>query len=129
MENLIFFKDGSDYVRIVYSEIVYIEANGKYSTIVTAGKKYLFHSTITAIEERLPSKYFCRVHKSFIISIIHTTSFNHAYAIVSGKKIQIGRQYKTALFSRMIASKNDPGSFIILSDYDTQTLLGKIGFN
>ncbi len=60
--------DAMRFIRI--SSIVYIEATGDYSNIITSDrKKGLVFKTMKEWEERLPESNFCRVHRSHIVNI------------------------------------------------------------
>jgi DNA-binding LytR/AlgR family response regulator len=58
-------------VKITISDISHVESMKDYVKIflTTAPKPILTKSTLKAIEEKLPSKNFMRVHKSFIVNI------------------------------------------------------------
>ena len=58
-------------VKITITDISHIESMKDYVKIflTTAPKPILTKSTLKAIEEKLPSKNFMRVHKSFIVNI------------------------------------------------------------
>lgn len=58
-------------VKIIINDISHVESMKDYVKIflTTALKPILTKSTLKAIEEKLPSKNFMRVHKSFIVNI------------------------------------------------------------
>lgn len=58
-------------VKITINDISHVESMKDYVKIflTTAPKPILTKSTLKAIEEKLPSKNFMRVHKSFIVNI------------------------------------------------------------
>ena len=60
-----------DQMRFIkISSIIYIEAAGDYSNIITADrKKGLVLKSMKNWEERLPENSFCRVHRSHIVNI------------------------------------------------------------
>jgi two-component system, LytTR family, response regulator len=84
-------------VKILFSEIVYIESQREYVKIVTTNKEYLAKMSTTEIEGLLPSSRFKRVHRSFIISIDKMNSYTSETVEVSGKTIPIGREYRGVL--------------------------------
>ncbi len=52
------------------NSIVYIQAAGDYSEVMTnENKKGLIQKTMAEWEQRLPKKYFCRIHRSTIVNI------------------------------------------------------------
>ena len=86
-------------VRILFSEIVYIESQREYIRIVTTRNEYLSKISTHEIESLLPPKLFKRVHRSFIISVAKVESFTAEAVELSGISIPIGRAYKDVLDS------------------------------
>lgn len=65
----LFIKTGFDQVKVMYDEILYLEATGNYVTFVLRDKNILSRSTFIEAINLLPSDKFIRVHRSFLISI------------------------------------------------------------
>jgi two-component system, LytTR family, response regulator len=68
------------------SSIVYIQSAGDYSEIITSeGKKGLIQKSMMEWEQRLPEKYFCRIHRSTIVNIEFVTKidewFGNSYQV------------------------------------------------
>ena len=53
-------------VKLLFSEILYIESQREYIRIVTAKKEYLSKMSTHEIEELLPANLFKRIHRSYI---------------------------------------------------------------
>jgi two-component system, LytTR family, response regulator len=52
------------------NSIVYIQSAGDYSEVMTnENKKGLIQKSMAEWEQRLPDKYFCRIHRSTIVNI------------------------------------------------------------
>ncbi|MBD0366940.1 MAG: response regulator transcription factor, partial [Flavisolibacter sp.] len=62
-------------VKILFSEIIYIESQREYIKIVTIKGEYLSKMSTHEIEELLPTYLFKRVHRSFIVSISKINSY------------------------------------------------------
>lgn len=56
-------------VKILFSEIVYIESQREYIKIVTTKNEYISKMSTHEIEELLPANLFKRIHRSFIVSV------------------------------------------------------------
>lgn len=97
MQEFLFFKVGKYYSRIKLPEILYIHADGRHVTIVTKEKCYFSLVTIGQVEKLLPPDLFCRIHRSYIISLLHTEAFDNELAYVGNRKIPISEQYKNVL--------------------------------
>jgi DNA-binding LytR/AlgR family response regulator len=97
----IFIKHNSSLVRLKYKDILWVEALENYVIVNTFDEKYTIHFTMKAIEQKLPTTNFTRVHRSFIVN---TSSINviEDNAIIiktrdGSKSIPIGKSYKDKL--------------------------------
>jgi DNA-binding LytR/AlgR family response regulator len=84
-------------VKILFSEIVYIESQLEYIKIVTTKKQYISKMTTHEIEDLLPANLFKRIHRSFIISISKIESYTAEIVEVNGVSIPIGRSYRDVI--------------------------------
>ncbi len=81
-------------VKILYSEIIYIESQQEYIKIVTTKKVFFSKLTTTEMESILPSSLFKRIHRSYIVSVSKIDSYNAEAVEVTGIPIPIGRSYR-----------------------------------
>jgi DNA-binding LytR/AlgR family response regulator len=81
-------------VKILFSEIVYIESQQEYIKIVTTKKVYFSKLTTNEMESLLPAHLFKRIHRSYIVSVSKIDSYNAEAVEVSGISIPIGRSYR-----------------------------------
>lgn len=81
-------------VKIMFSEILYVESQREYVKIVTIKKEYLSKMSTHEIEALLPSDQFKRIHRSFIVSVSKIESYSSEMVEVNGISIPIGRGYK-----------------------------------
>jgi DNA-binding LytR/AlgR family response regulator len=84
-------------VKILFSEIVYIESQREYIKITTTKKEYISKMSTHEIEFLLPANLFKRIHRSFIISISKIESYTAETVEVNGVSIPIGRGYRNIL--------------------------------
>ncbi len=100
-QNEIFIKKNSTLVRLKYEEILWIEALENYVIFNTFKDKYTIHFTMKAIEQKLPSKKFTRVHRSYIVNTGSIEVIEDNSVIIktedSTKSIPIGKSYKEKL--------------------------------
>ena len=71
-------------VKILFSEIVYIESQREYIKIVTTKKEYISKMSTHEIEDLLPAHLFKRIHRSFIISLSKIESYTAEMVEVNG---------------------------------------------
>jgi len=84
-------------VRVLFSEIIYVESQREYVRIVTTKGAYLSKISTHELEELLPADSFRRVHRSFIISVNKIDSYTAESAELAGVSIPIGRGYRDVL--------------------------------
>jgi len=81
-------------VKILFSEILYIESQREYIRIVTTKKEYSSKMSTHEIEALLPATLFKRIHRSFIVSVNKIESYTAEMVEVNGVSIPIGRGYR-----------------------------------
>ena len=84
-------------VKILFSDILYIESQREYIKIVTTKKEYLSKLSTHEIENMLPPHLFKRIHRSFIISVSKIDSYTAETVEVNGISIPVGRGYKEVI--------------------------------
>ena len=126
MQDFFYVKDGCTHIQVLFSELQYIEAEDKYVMIMTTKGKHMLLQSLQIVEKALPSEFFCRIHRSYIISLAHTKWFDHNTAFVGGRKLPIGKHYKGILPRRVLIFNNEPKPYIKLSDFDVLSLTRKI---
>jgi len=84
-------------VKILFSDIVFIESQREYIKIVTTKKEYLSKIGTQEIEAMLPADLFKRVHRSYIISVSRIDSYTADSIEVNGIYIPVGRGYKDVI--------------------------------
>jgi len=87
--------------KIVLDDILYIESDRNYITIVTNEKKLSYIDSLKNWTSKLPKNQFIQVHKSFIINghFVQKISGNEVY--IAQAKIPIGRTYKQNLLQQL----------------------------
>jgi DNA-binding LytR/AlgR family response regulator len=84
-------------VKILFSEIVYIESQREYIKIVTTKKEFISKIGTQEIEEMLPTNQFKRIHRSFIIAVSKIESYTAENVEVNGVSIPVGRAYRDVI--------------------------------
>jgi len=97
----VFIKSGSQTHHLKISEILYLEKDGNYITIVLKDKKILIRENMTDIFDIVPQEAFVRVHKSFVVAIRHISMIEVHQLIVNNEKIPIGSTYREPLRVRL----------------------------
>lgn len=96
----IFIKDGYEQVKVILSDILYVEASGNYTQIHLEGHKLLSSRiTINDLAAILPPERFIRVHRAFIVPKNRITKFDRAQVWIADRAIPIGSTYLSQLKS------------------------------
>ncbi|MBN2481336.1 MAG: response regulator transcription factor [Bacteroidales bacterium] len=100
-ENEIFIKKNSALVRLKYEDILWVEALENYVIFNTFNEKFTIHFTMKAVENKLPSSKFSRVHRSFIVNTSRINVIEDNSILIKvhdgSKSIPIGKSYKDNL--------------------------------
>ena len=94
VKDFIFLNVQKKKVKILFSEIIYVESQREYIKIVTTKREYFSKMSTHEMENILPSNLFKRIHRSFIISVNKIESYTADAVDVNGTSIPIGRGYK-----------------------------------
>jgi DNA-binding LytR/AlgR family response regulator len=101
LEGSLFIKTDGKQVRLNHSDILYIESLGDYVRFVTAGKKYISHSTLKSIEEKVNNDVFLKVHRSFIINTSKIDTVRENDLFICGNEIPIGKTHRADVRKRL----------------------------
>lgn len=96
-KDFIFLNVQKKKVKVLFSELVYIESQREYVKVVTTKKEYLAKMSTHEIEALLPAQRFKRIHRSFIVALEKIESYTAEVVEVNGVGIPIGRGYREVL--------------------------------
>jgi DNA-binding LytR/AlgR family response regulator len=100
-ESFIFVKTEYRLERVDIDHILYIEGMKDYLRIVCTDKKIMTLQSFSKLEESLPSGRFCRVHKSYIVSVDKIKSIERNVIIIADQRIPVSNTYRESFFSRI----------------------------
>ncbi|MFP5040846.1 LytR/AlgR family response regulator transcription factor [Parasediminibacterium sp. JCM 36343] len=83
-DNYFFVKCDGKIEKILYDDLIYVEAMLNYIVLHTATRKLVVYLTIKSITEQLPSNFFLKIHKSTIINTSKIKS-------IEGNEIDMGK--------------------------------------
>lgn len=97
----IFIKSDGKLIRINYDEILFVESVGDYVKYCTADRKYITHSTLKAVEERLDKHYFMKVHRSYIVNLRKISNIEDYTLLIGDSSIPISKTLKSEVIGRI----------------------------
>jgi DNA-binding LytR/AlgR family response regulator len=100
-----FIKCEGRYEKILLDELLYVEALQNYVVLHTVGRSFICYLTFKSVEEYLPSDYFLKVQKSFIVSVSKIESIDGDQVVINNKKIAISRANKDEILNSILQDK------------------------
>ncbi|WP_462248714.1 LytR/AlgR family response regulator transcription factor [Ferruginibacter sp.] len=97
----IFIKADGKLTRLNFQEILYIESLGDYVKYFTITKNYVTLSTLKAVEEKMSSTNFMKVHRSYIVNLQKIKDIQDNSLVIEGKVIPISKSFKSEVMSRI----------------------------
>lgn len=101
LSDSIFVRHLNSMVKVDINDILYIEAERNYCRIYSKNKEYLLVMTLKDMDEKLPSKHFLRVHRSFIVNISQINELATSHIVIGKKAIPISKSLKDELLNRL----------------------------
>jgi DNA-binding LytR/AlgR family response regulator len=100
-DEFVFIRDSNIIRRLKLDDILFAEAMGDYVKLYTQEKFYAIHTTLKAVEERLPSSRFLRVHRSYLVAINKIDSMEGGVLIINRTPLPVADAYRSVLNKRM----------------------------
>lgn len=90
----VYFRADRKMVKVMLSDILFIESMKDYVKIVTGSGVLVTKQSITSVEAMLPENLFIRTHRSFIVSLSKIKSFTHELIETEKNEIPIGKLFR-----------------------------------
>lgn len=104
-----FVKADKKLVKVNYEDILYIEGLKDYVIIKLLNGRVITLQTMKSLEDKLPTKHFKRVHRSFIVSLNKIHAIEGSTIEVQEKEkmklIPIGKNYRDELLDMIEKNK------------------------
>ena len=97
----IFIKVDGRYVRLDLDKVLYVESLGDYVTFRTEKEKYVVHSTLKNIDDKIKNSHFLKVHRSYIVNLSKVVDIEETNMVIHDKVIPISRAHKPILMNRI----------------------------
>ena len=104
-ENHFFVKCDGKLEKILYDELLYVEAMLNYVVLHTAGKKHIVYLTIKGIAEKLPASQFLKVHKSYIINLRKIKSIEDGRIRIGTAEVPISQNLHESVMKTILKDK------------------------
>ncbi len=96
-------KDGTQQIKIDFTELLYFKSNNIYVEIITLSKTYLIRNSIQKIMEEINHPKMIRIHRTYAVNMQNIASIASDFVIVANEKLPLSRLHKEEL---LLAFKN-----------------------
>jgi two-component system LytT family response regulator len=93
----VYLKTGYEQVKVMYDDILFLEATGNYVTFVLTDKKILARSTFAEAIHWLPQQKFVRVHRSYLVAVNKINKVERHQVTISNVKVPVSEAYSAQL--------------------------------
>ena len=86
-------------MKVALADILYVEGLDDYLKIfLQNGEKVVARMTLKALSEKLPTREFLRIHRSFIVPVSRISQVRNKVVSIAGMDIPIGKTYEEEFF-------------------------------
>ncbi len=101
-KDYIFIREQSKFIKVLFSEIIFVESRENYVVVHTKEKKSnIIRSTFSDFLSQLPQDRFCRIHRGFAVQLNRIENVEPTEVTASGFKIPVSNSYREALFTAL----------------------------
>jgi len=102
LKDRLFIKVKDRMQRLFFKDILWIEADDYYCKIITREKEFLVTRTLKKFSEELTGiPVFMRVHRSYIVNLVHIEAFGELYLHIGKYKISFSKSIREELLARL----------------------------
>lgn len=101
IKDALFVKKNQYYIRLNFSEIVYLKSDHVYIEVVMeSGQKHLLRANLTQIMDKLSNNFF-RIHRSYIVNLDYLEKINSLTLFVNKVELPIAKGIRAELLSKL----------------------------
>lgn len=107
-DNTFIVSQGSKYIPVAVTDIMYLTADTPYINIHLVHKKFLYKETLKGVLKKLDSSQFLRIHKSVIINHAYVQSYlsrkngDYDITMADGAILRMSRNYAAAFKEQFV---------------------------
>lgn len=101
LSDRIFVRSKDKMVKILFGEILYIEAERNYCRIFTESKEYLLTMPMKSLEDQLPPAMFQRIHRSHIVNLAQVDEVDEGAVLIGQKSLPLSKSLKEEFLRRI----------------------------
>ena len=94
----LFVRSEGKHVRVDLDKLLFVETMDDYVILNMEDKqRHIVHSTLSAMEAKLPTDRFFRVHRSYLVSLDKIDDLDETSLVVKRNVVPVSRGYRKAL--------------------------------
>ena len=97
----LFVKENGRYTKVLYKDILFVEALQNYVALHLQGKRLITYNTLSVLEKQLPATQFMRIHKSYIVSVDRIVAIEKNMVTLPNAVVPVSRNIKDELMKRL----------------------------
>ena len=90
----LFVKQNDRFVRINLNDILFLQAQGSYSMLVTTSVEFVIAKNLSQFLKRNSFRTLLRVHRSFAVNLACIDSFDQNFVYIAKTQIPLGENYR-----------------------------------
>ncbi|MBN8686423.1 MAG: LytTR family transcriptional regulator [Chitinophagales bacterium] len=88
--------------RLLPEQIAFLATEKNYTRIfMTDESFFMVRATLASATKALPKELFIKIHRSFVVSVLHINSIHKDHVEVLGAPVPVARQYYAGLMKRV----------------------------
>lgn len=99
LSDRIFIKSRNSLEKVMFNQILFLEANGAYTKIVTFKKTHILSHSIKYTDSKINVDYIIQVHRSYRVNVHNIDRLEESYLYCGDHKIPVSRTYKETLLA------------------------------
>jgi DNA-binding LytR/AlgR family response regulator len=100
-----FVKTDAKLEKVLFADILFIEAMENYAGIYVNGKKLVTHATLKSIQEKLPAASFIQPHKSYLVNINAIQSIEGNILHIDRFQVPVSKNQKEEVMEKIVNNK------------------------
>ncbi len=101
VNDALFIKEGPHFIKVKFSDILYLESEHVYVNVHTLHKTFLVRSSLQDYLQHFNDKTFLRIHRSYAVNTEHIQSIHAEYVSINDLMLPVGKSYRDHLFKRL----------------------------
>lgn len=99
--NVLYMKSDRKVVKVDIERTLFFESLNDKVIVHLEDREFSTNQRIGYLEEKLPSEYFTRVHRSYIVNISKVNAFSKIELEIGEKTIPIGRNFRNETLKKL----------------------------